>query len=128
MIAFFSLLKFKFDVICISETWLCDNTKDLYCISNYNAYHCTRPSRGGGVSVYVSNKFSSRKLDVCVELQDVDSLFINVSHMSKSVILGCIYKPPRVNPSIFIDQVQNVLSYIVSGRVCDVMLCGDYNI
>ena len=26
------------DFICLCETWLCDNTKQLYCMQNYNLY------------------------------------------------------------------------------------------
>jgi len=47
------------DVIVLSETWL--NTTILasdISLKGYNVYRTDRPNKGGGVAIYVKNKFS----------------------------------------------------------------------
>ena len=45
-------LKIKFDIICISETWMHKNSPDLY-FHDYVAHHNMRSfGRGGGVAIY----------------------------------------------------------------------------
>ena len=58
------MLKLKFHIICITESWLTDATKDLYTFEGYSAFHSIRPGgrRGGGVSVYVADEFSVRRV------------------------------------------------------------------
>lgn len=45
------------DVVVLSETWLnkCMTDKDIV-IRGYNVFHCDRPRKGGGVSIYIKNK------------------------------------------------------------------------
>ena len=49
--ALLTLIKVKFDIICITESWLSDHTEPLYSIPGYHAYHSLRPvgMRGGGL-------------------------------------------------------------------------------
>ena len=44
-----SLLSVKFDAICVSESWLNDNDKDLISLPGYNVFHCLRPVGIGAV-------------------------------------------------------------------------------
>ena len=47
------------DVYALTETWLTPETADTVELSGYSHVHCTRTSSGGGgVSVFVSNRFS----------------------------------------------------------------------
>ena len=50
-------LKYKFDVITVSETWFDKHTNILsFSLDNYVLYHIDRENkRGGGVAIYVSN-------------------------------------------------------------------------
>ena len=54
-ILYLSLLKRKFDVICLTETWVKepDLIDDIF--SDYHSFHSFRQSRvGGGVAIYIS--------------------------------------------------------------------------
>ena len=56
-ISMISVFNFTFDVICFSESWLDDHSKNLVSIPGYVDYHSLRPvgKKGGGVS-YVCEK------------------------------------------------------------------------
>ena len=53
----------KPDIVCISETWLCDEIALLEC--SIQGYHCIRQDRhrrGGGVAMYISDTLESQVL------------------------------------------------------------------
>ena len=55
-ISYIETLNVKFDIICLSETWLNDsNIIDNHFFPLYNSYHSFRPAgkRGGDVSIFV---------------------------------------------------------------------------
>ena len=62
--ALLTSLKVKFDIICITESWLSDHTEPLYSLPGYNAYHSLRPvgKRGGGISVFISHGYSVNRM------------------------------------------------------------------
>ena len=46
--------KFKFTILCFTETWLNDETSDLSSIKGYTDVHTFRNTKsGGGVSIYI---------------------------------------------------------------------------
>ena len=53
----------KPDIVCISETWLCDEIALLEC--SIQGYHCIqqdRHRRGGGVAMYITDTLESYRL------------------------------------------------------------------
>ena len=127
-----SIIKYRFNVIAITESWLSDHNEPLYSIPGYRAYHSLRPAgvRGGGVSVYVYQGFKATVLQhTRVSNPHIESLFLDIyqPEAKKSFILGTVYKPPAAN----CNEFTNVLCNIVSGlslRDSEVLLCGDFNI
>ena len=72
---FLSLIDNRFSVIGLSETWLNNDTVDLYELPEYKSIHLTRPSRKvGGVSLYVSRSHDY------IELSEIN--ICNVSRLS----------------------------------------------
>ena len=56
-------LKVKFDVICLTETWLNFADENIILFPGYTSYHSIREQRrGGGVSVFINSKFESNQL------------------------------------------------------------------
>ncbi len=57
-------LDYNFDIIAISETWLCDNDSVAeYPLENYKAIKINRNGkRGGGVMLYISNHYEFEKV------------------------------------------------------------------
>ena len=52
---YLTLLDLQFSLIALSETWLNNETTDIY---EYRTSHLTRPSRrGGGVSMYIHRSY-----------------------------------------------------------------------
>ena len=48
-------LNINFDIIGLSETWLNDSNKDVYCLDGYNHVSLVRPDGiHGGVSLFIS--------------------------------------------------------------------------
>ena len=65
-------LNLSFDVVGLCETFVNDESRKLYRIDNYTAYHATRKQRtGGGIALYVKselNHYHRHDLDVFVEV------------------------------------------------------------
>ena len=126
-------LNIKFDVIAITETWLFSLEHDNFQIEGYNSNFVSRDEkRGGGVCIYVNNKFKYKVID-SLSLStginsncSVDSLFIEIDNCkNKNIIIGCIYNPPNNNVMQFNEYLSSVLDK-VSQKYC--YICGDFNI
>lgn len=130
-----STLTHSFSIIAFSETWLNDDITDLYPISQYNAIHSCRKNRvGGGVSLYVFKNFNftpRKELSVPLESTLVESVFIEISSChpfnGKTIIIGCIYRPPDTDPSTFNEALYSTLEIIIKEHKMCVLL-GDFNI
>ena len=58
----------------------------------------------------------------------METLFVEITTGERTTYIGTIYKPPSADCNVFIDSIQNILSTINQGKICDIMLCGDFNI
>ena len=67
-------LKFSFDVVTITETWMnkSSNVNNFH-LNGHEMFHVDRLSRkGGGVAVYINNKFNCKLLnDQCLSIENV---------------------------------------------------------
>ena len=122
-------------MLALSETWLNDDIVSAYSVSHYNAVHsCRQNKRGGGVSIFVDSSFhfiERQELSNSFDKIEVESLFIEIPTFSgfggKNVIIGCIYRPPDTDVSIFNDVLSSTVELISNkGKVC--VLLGDFNI
>ena len=78
---------------------------------------CT--SRGGGVSLFVSEKFVySEMADYCMVNDYIESLFVKISNNGMVLVISLVYRPPNSNVVQFTEQVSHMPCYIM----------GDYNI
>lgn len=50
--------------------------------------------KGGGVLIYVKNGISVSKLSK-VDVEEYDSLYVEIKNNTKKYILGVIYHPPK---------------------------------
>ena len=118
------------NVLCFVESWLNESTKDLVNFNRYNDYHSLRESkRGGGVSIYVQNKFKSKILSEHSVVTDViESLFVELQVSSTRILIGAIYRPPNSDPSQFISAIINLLTSLNIRNYKDLILCGDFNL
>ena len=107
--------KKSFSVIVISETWLTDYTVELVNITGYSFISNHRKSKtGGGVGFYLHNDLQYKLINEC-KLSDpevIESLFVEITVPHGKIIIGCVYRPPNQNTALFLDKLNDVLSYI----------------
>ena len=123
-------MNFKFDIIAMTETWFNSKTDyDLYQIDGYKMFVCNREfQQGGGVIIYVLDSYSCKKLDnLSYEREDLfEVVTVEIlSHRNKSVNIGCMYRKPSSNLTLFNEAFCEYMN-IMKNKL--LYLCGDYNI
>ena len=81
--AFLGDLHCKFDVMCLTESWLTKSTAQLYHFDGYKSFHSLRPNNhvGGGVTAFISNKYNVKIITeqtMCTD--NIETLFLEASH------------------------------------------------
>ena len=121
----------SYDVISISETWLKPSLPDSH--ANLPGFKIFREDRvdktGGGVALYVKQKYSANKLPLLSDSITVaDTVWIKINFpRRRQIIIGSIYFPPGNNTLNFIEQLNTTLENPCFTS-CDVILTGDFNI
>ena len=126
---------FKFDAICIQESWLGENDDPLFysldgyiiCIS-----HQKTSSSKGGLMIYLKNEYSYKVMNLPENSNIWESQLIEISGgtLAKNIILGNINRPPRntVNDyNIFTREFTGALEYLEKLGP-EILIAGDYNI
>ena len=123
-----SLNNFGFSVIGISETWLHENSPNMFNLPNYKFIREDRKGRrGGGVALYIAQNLNF-KIRSDIKLAQAESLFIEIDNsILKNVIIGLIYRPPDSNLDVFYDELDFYLHKIENENK-HVFIFGDFNI
>ena len=115
--------------IGLTETWLNSNSH-LFALPDFEFVYRNRQNRvGGGVGLYISNKFGyiiHEELNVKSDV--LKSLFVELMIPNgNNILIGVIYRPPRSNVDAFLTIRQNLVQNpILTNK--DVFLMGDFNI
>ena len=121
-------LKFSFSVIGISETWLHNNSPDMFNLPNYKLIRADRKGRrGGGVAFYINQniKFNVRS---DITFSNAETLFIEIDNgNSKNVIIGLVYRPPDSNFELFYEELDLHL-HKICGENKLIFVLGDFNV
>ena len=105
------ILKYKYDVFTVSETWLKDVVPDLELeIPGYNLFRLDRPGRkcGGGVCAYI---LQSLKVEVLRDISKVSDagfhqLWVKIQVRNlKSFVVCTIYRPPDTPSTCFESEL-----------------------
>ncbi len=107
-----------FDLIAIGETWLRDNVTDAdLSISGYHIpFKKNRPTRGGGVMLYVKEHIGAiHRTDL--EKNNTQILWVEVTLNSKKVMVGVGYRPPGMT-SLQIDDILSTPVLMHGGLLC----------
>ena len=117
----------KFLAIGLCETKMTNATQRVYNIDGYKQYANNISSKMGGVCLYISENYSSKRLNnLCVATIFFESVFVEVSiGKLNSVIVGMVYRRPGTTKDDFLKKLDEILS-IINGRRCIVM--GDINL
>lgn len=119
------------DVIAVSETWL-KQGDEAYCnLRGYNFISCPRKEgRGGGVGVYISNKWHSSIIeDATLSLRDVcEGIVVELHYDSYSLIVASLYRPPAGDLEQFNQRFALFLENLSSKTSKKIFIAGDFNI
>ncbi len=81
----------KFDVICLSETWLNNNVPDNDVnLDEYTLYRRDRGSRGGGVCAYIHTSLPSRRRED-LEPRNDDVLWVGIMLVPRPMLISIVY-------------------------------------
>ena len=121
-------IKFNFSVIGISETWLHNNSPQLFNIPNYTLIRADRQERrGGGVAFYIADNLKY-KIRYDIKFEQAEVLFIEViNDQLKNVVIGLIYRPPNSNFELFFEHCERCLHKLAQENK-HVYFLGDFNI
>ncbi|XP_055604758.1 uncharacterized protein LOC129752990 [Uranotaenia lowii] len=133
-----TVLDSEYDVIVLTETWLNDEITSVQLFGHeYNVFRRDRDpistglSRGGGVLIAVSNRFTSSPLTNLTGIdQSFEHLWVTIDTGQQKVYIGVVYVSPAdaSNPSIIDAHLNSVVAVADILRPNDRhILLGDYN-
>ena len=117
----------KPDIVCITETWLCNNIYGSECtIPGYNCIRCDRNRHGGGVALFICNVLEFH-VTMCGPM-DLEFLLVSVfsaNNANERIYIGIWYRPPA--NSVALDDLYSVLTSLDASIFSSFVLLGDYN-
>lgn len=128
---FSSIASDDYDIICITETWLCEeiDSCDLF-DDRYTVYRRDRDSstsgfkRGGGVLIAVKRCFSTSQV-LCLDL-NLECIFVKINlKCIHNLILCVIYIPPLTNSDSYIGFFDYFENFPPESNL---FICGDFNL
>ena len=124
-------LRFAFDIIAISESWMDSSKSSEYDIKGYEVIHQVRQGkRGGGCSLYVRDVLKFKVLDKwCRSVKDLFEC-CTIELMldgSKNILVSCMYRTPGNQIASFTDEIDEILHDMrLFGK--NFYMCGDFNV
>lgn len=124
----------KYNLICVSETWLTANIlteNDDLKIDDYTLYRKDRRNgnRGGGVGIFISNEQKCvQRLDLSPDGIEILWLEVHASH--KKILVGVCYRPPGQNrdeQNMFFSNFETSLEIAKQADFDAIVLLGDFN-
>ena len=115
------------DILCISETWLIQQTPNNHIdIPSYNVYRCDK-GRGGGACIYVKDNLAVNIIDINLDKPTgIEDLWLTVQcRKLPSVIIGCFYRHPKSATETF-AYLSDVLS-LMCLKNKPFFVLGDFN-
>ena len=139
----------KFDVICLNETncdpsTLANGINDIT-LDGFHIPFTKKPNRtsnrGGGLTIYVNVRVCDEQnlelLEIPIETHQnsapFECLFLQIklklsNNDHKSYIIGNFYRSPSINPSLSLDQFDDILGKLDRHKNKHIILVGDFNI
>ena len=119
----------KCDFICAAKTWLVLETEQLFDISGYNSFFCSRSNRG--VAIYVRNTLNkvAKINDISWVCESFECIFLKIEIENIVFIGGSIYRPPNSNADVFRIKLNDVLNYVDNNfPQCILIINGNFNL
>ena len=130
---YLTLLDLQFSTIALSETWLHNETSEIYELPEYRSIHITRPSRKrGGLYVHIHISYDYVECPgINIMTEHIQCLFVEVASQfkkhKKKILVGVDYRPPNTNINAFTEQIITIIHTLKNlNKQCYIM--GDFNI
>ena len=128
-LSFLASLDYKFDVICLTETYLKQGEKADYYFPNYKIFYSGRSNRScGGVMICIADQFDCELISpLTLNLPHIESVTVKISFQNKKTLVSTIYRPPNSNFDLFHTFIENnfpVREHLTSDNI----ICGDFNL
>uniref|UniRef100_A0A3B3BNA3 Reverse transcriptase domain-containing protein n=1 Tax=Oryzias melastigma TaxID=30732 RepID=A0A3B3BNA3_ORYME len=114
------------DILVLSETWLNKSVPDKeISLTGYNIFRCDRPKKGGGVAIYIKNKFQVSLISSLSVIKQFEfiALKLQMSKDQSLTIMGC-YRPPSANS----EALSSLFNHVASLNAGEFVLTGDLNL
>ena len=114
---FVSLLPFKPDVICLSESRISQPLKNI--LQGYNFLNAKPGKNAGGVAIYLSMKFNFTQLK-SFPLYGTESMWLKIwnNNSTKTILIGSIYRHPTEDSSQFLDDFSDCMEKLADEKKC----------
>lgn len=128
------LMRYKFDIITLSETWLKDNPLLLnhVTIPGYkNEFNNREEKRGGGVGLYIRESLQYKRRDDIIEKdRTMEHLWLQVKSEKDSFLLAVFYQPSSVlaDKRAWLHKLESLIAYVNTIWTGPIILAGDTNI
>ena len=121
-----------FDIICISETSLMDETEipNNAKISGFNEpFRTNTLSSKGGVLIFAKDISAQERIDLKIQNKEFEGVWVELNNAGrKNTIIGCLYRHPHYNNiGKFTDYLNNCLAKLGKENK-EVYIAGDFNI
>ena len=118
------------DMFCITETWLSDNDSAIIAALTPESHilqHLPRSDKKGGGVGCIASKSLRRIKQINKKFDTFECIEIQISSERKRVSLNIIYRPPKTNFSIFLQELE---SLILDNEIYEnnVVYLGDFNV
>ena len=102
--------EYKPYILLLNETWLDENISDdeLH-FTSCNIIRRDKDSFGGGVAVYIDEQLQFRHINMEVHSHTEVIWFELILTKSKKILFGSLYRPPTVDASVFLQEVDSII-------------------
>lgn len=110
------------DILLLSETWLCETEISFYQLNGYDALHCCRDKRGGGVSIFVKKGIKYNELAKSPPEENYNWICAQIGE--NNLKISVVYKPPSYDNNQFLLHLENIMTKFSKSHT----IIGDFNI
>lgn len=119
--------KSNYDVIILTESWLRSEISDnQICLDNYNIARKDRPTRAGGIVIYIRSEYTFKIIDD-IPSNGTEQLWLSVYSDNVKICIGGLYRVPNGSVREFLELFEECLSHVVPSHD-NIIIAGDFNI
>ena len=134
-----TITDFDLDALAVSETWIRADDPPAIPLDpapqSYNILHVHRaagpdgPRRGDGLAFIHrdSMEVRSHPLSSQIKPETFELQLLKVGLSTSSLTVANIYRPPSTSLSVFLEELSDVISEVITNSSDRLLLCGDFN-